>query len=58
MKTLITLGIGIALGFAFKKPKRTKLIVVNDYHGLNEHVFGDEAKEVLKKYIRNNKPNL
>ena len=58
MKTLITLGIGIALGFAFKKPKRTKLIVVDDHDGLNEHVFGDEAKEVLKNYLKNNKPDL
>ena len=55
MKTLITLGIGIALGFAFKKPqrvKRPKFIMVDDRSGLNEHIFDLKGKEAFNRFVK------
>lgn len=61
MKTLIVLGVGIALGFAFKKPekfKEPKFIVVDDRNSLGDHLFSDEAKEVFKKFLKAHKSTL
>lgn len=61
MKTLIALGIGIALGLALKKPKKIKeprFIIIDEREALGEHLFGPEGKEVFKKFITNNGANL
>lgn len=61
MKTLIVLGIGIAPGFAFKKPekfKEPKVIVVDDRNSLGEHLFNPEGKEAFKKFFKQNGANL
>ncbi|WP_411690565.1 hypothetical protein [Acinetobacter towneri] len=61
MKTLIALGVGIALGFCFKKveeAKEPKLIIVDDRNSLGEYLFSDDAKEVFKKYLKAHKPSL
>ena len=61
MKNLIVLGIGFALGYVFKKPEKIKeprFVIVDEREKLSEHIFSDKAKEVLKNYIKNNKPNL
>lgn len=61
MKTLIALGVGIALGLCFKKiekVKEPKIIVVDDRNSLGEYLFSDDAKEVFKKYLKAHKPSL
>ncbi|TCB18974.1 hypothetical protein [Acinetobacter sp. ANC 5045] len=55
MKTLIAFGVGIALGFCFKKAeqaKKPKFIIVDDRDSLGEYIFGDEGKEAFKKFYR------
>lgn len=55
MKTLIALGVGIALGFCFKKveeAKEPKIVVVDDHNSFGEHIFGDEGKEAFKKFYK------
>lgn len=55
MKTLIALGVGIALGLCFKKAekaKESKIVVVDDHNSLGEHIFGDEGKEAFKKFYK------
>ena len=61
MKILIALGVGIALGFAFKKPekiKEAKFVIVDEREKLGDYLFSDDAKEALKKFCKNQKPNL
>lgn len=61
MKTLIVLGVGIALGFAFKKlekSKEPKIVIIDDRNSLGEHLFSDEGKEIFKKFVKNNRANL
>lgn len=61
MKTLIVLGVGIALGFALKNPEKSKepkFIVVDDRNCLNEHIFGREGKEAFVKFLKQNKSKL
>lgn len=61
MKTLIALGMGIALGLCFKKmekAKETKFIIVDDRDSLGEYLFGDDAKEAFRKYLKAHKPSL
>lgn len=56
MKTLIALGVGIALGLCFRKAekaKEPKLIIVDDRNSLGEYLFGDDAKEAFKKFYKN-----
>lgn len=56
MKILIVLGVGIALGFAFKKPekiKEAKFVIVDDRNSLGEYLFSDKAKEIFKKFYKN-----
>lgn len=55
MKTLIALGVGIALGLCFKKiekVKEPKIIVVDDRNSLGEYLFSDEGKEAFKKFYK------
>lgn len=55
MKTLIAFGVGMTLGLCFKKAekaKEPKIVVVDDHNSLGEHIFGDEGKEVFKKYYK------
>ena len=60
MKTLITFGLGIAIGFRFKKMERAKepkLIIADDRDSLGEYLFGDDAKEVFRKYLKAHQPS-
>lgn len=60
MKILIALGVGIALGFAFKKPekiKEAKFVIVDDREKLDEH-FGLGGKEAFMKFFKQNGANL
>ena len=60
MKILIALGVGIALGFAFKKPekiKEAKFVIVDDRENLVEHL-GIEGKEAFIKFFKQNGTNL
>lgn len=55
MKTLIALGVGVALGLCFKKigkTKEPKIVVVDDRDSLGEYIFGDEGKEAFKKFYK------
>lgn len=55
MKTLIALGVGIALGFAFKKPEKikdAKFVIVDDRQSLSDYLFSDEGKEAFKKFYK------
>ncbi len=61
MKTLIAFGVGIALGFCFKKAgkaKESKFIIVDDRDSIGEHLFSDEGKEAFKKHFQSNRSNL
>lgn len=61
MKTLIAFGVGMTLGLCFKKAekaKEPKIVVVDDHNSLGEYLFGDDAKEVFKKYLKAHKPSL
>lgn len=61
MKTLIALGVGIALGFAFKKTAKTKkpkIVVVDDCSPVGKYLFSDEAKEVFRKHLKAHKPSV
>ena len=61
MKILIALGVGIALGFAFKKSekiKEAKFVIVDDHEKLGEHLFGSEGKEAFMKFFKQNATNL
>ena len=55
MKTLIVLGVGVALGFSFKKTtkiKKPKIVMVDNQNSLSEYLFGDNAKEAFKKHLK------
>lgn len=61
MKILIALGVGIALGFAFKKPekiKEAKFVIVDDREKLGEHLFGLDGKEAFIRFFNRNPTNL
>lgn len=61
MKTLIAFGVSIALGLYFKKvdkAKEPKFIIVDDRDSLGEYLFGDDAKEAFRKYLKAHKPSL
>ncbi|WP_218698377.1 hypothetical protein [Acinetobacter harbinensis] len=61
MKTLIALGVGIALGFALKKSEKIKesnFVIVDEREKLGEHLFGPEGKEAFAKFFKQNKSKL
>lgn len=52
MKTLVALGIGMALGLFLKKVEKVKdpkFILIDDRKSLGGYLFGHDAKEAFKK---------
>ena len=50
MKILIALGVGIALGFAFKKPekiKEAKFVIVDNRQSFSDYLHGPDAKKAF-----------
>lgn len=61
MKILIALGVGIALGFAFKKSekiKEVKFVIVDDRQSLSDYLHGPDAKKAFVKFFKQNGANL
>lgn len=61
MKILTALGVGIAIGWAIKKPEKIKeprFVIVDEREKLGEHFFGPEGKEVIRKFMEAHKSNL
>jgi hypothetical protein len=51
MKTLVVLGVVIALGLFLKKVEKVKdpkFILIDDRKSLGGYLFGDDAKEAFK----------
>ena len=61
MKILIALGIGIALGVAFKKPekiKEAKFVIVDDRQSLSDYLHGPDGKKAFVKFFNRSSTNL
>ena len=61
MKILIALGIGIALGFAFKKSekiKEAKFVIVDDRQSLSDYLHGPDGKKAFVKFFNRSSTNL
>lgn len=61
MKILIVLGVGIALGFAFKKPekiKEAKFVIVDDRQSLGDYLHGPDGKKAFMKFFNRSSTNL
>jgi hypothetical protein len=61
MKILIALGVGIALGFAFKKPekiKEAKFVIVDNRQSFSDYLHGPDAKKAFVKFFNRSPENL
>jgi len=61
MKILIALGIGIALGVAFKKPekiKEAKFVIVDNRQSLSDYLHGPDGKKAFVKFFNRSSTNL
>ena len=61
MKILIALGVGMALGFALKKPKKikeAKFVIVDDRQSLSDYLHGPDGKKAFVKFFNRSSTNL